>query len=453
MVRPEDTIIAIATPAGNSLKGIIRLSGPKTFRIIKGLFSPRLTDSYCKSHGKTIEGTLQLKGMNTPAALYLMKSPHSYTREDAVEIHTIGAEVLLQEIVRQFLAKGARLAQPGEFTRRAYLNGRINLAQAEAVLDIIKSQNERELALANKQLQNHFAKRVTFINSRLLDLISRIELSLDFSDQDFKIIQPEEIKTALKYLTGQLGSMLKSQEQSQTHKEGVVCVLFGRTNAGKSNIFNRLVPDKKNIVSPVAGTTRDYIEGVYTHGGKRFIIFDTAGMTGVPDNRTKQSRRLANQTLGSADIRIMVIDGHRGITKNDRALSAKLDAGKSIIALNKCDLSIKSNAAFGKTCVVRTSARTGQGITALKEALVKLVSNNQIDRSSSDITVNNRHRNCLDKTLSSLKHALSVVDKEQTYELVALDLREALDSLGQITGQSVTDDILNNIFSRFCIGK
>ncbi|MFH1226949.1 MAG: tRNA uridine-5-carboxymethylaminomethyl(34) synthesis GTPase MnmE [Planctomycetota bacterium] len=450
MVSPDDTIIAIATPLGNSLKGIIRLSGPKTFGIIRSSFSPRITSKQYKARGKVVEGKLQLNDITVPVACYLMKAPRSYTREDMIEIHTIGSGAMLQEVIRHFLAKGVRLAHPGEFTKRAYLNGRINLSQAEAVLDIIKSRNERELSLANKQIENHFANGITAIANRLFDLAGRIELALDFSDQDIEIIRPGEIKSSVQNTVQQLGSMLKFQTQSQACKDGIICVLCGRANAGKSSLFNRLVPDKKNIVSPVAGTTRDYIEGICNYRSKRFRIFDTAGLSGASTNLSKQSRELTNQTLRSADICIIVIDGHQSSAGNNLTLPKNRGYAKTITVINKYDLGVKSKNYSKKTESIRTSARTGYGITALKKALVGLVSNNQIDRSSSDITVNSRHRECLNKCLSILKHSLITFNN---YELVALDIREALNNLEQIVGRTPANELLDNIFSRFCIGK
>ena len=491
MMVDRDTIIAIATPLGNSLKGIIRLSGPAALRLIRSSFSPQLVAKQYAIKGKAVEGNLNLNDVAIPAALYLMKLPHSYTRDDVVEVHTIGAQVLLQMIVEYFIGKGARLAQPGEFTKRAFLNGRLSLSEAEAVLDVIKSRSDREFRLAQSHLKGYFTGRIRMIKQDLLDLISRIELALDFSDQDIEVITDVQVRDILKRAEKGINNIISNQADEQIHKEGVVCVLCGRVNVGKSSLFNRLVPDRRNIVSPIAGTTRDYIEGTLDYGNKRFRIFDTAGImknTGPEVIRTSlrlrklstEAQRRTSQLSKDADIYLMVIDGHQGIARGDRNIISELNRQKMILVINKSDLSIVRKHTPAGIVSVKTSARTGDGITGLKRAMNKFAGTT--DRSSNDMSINTRHQECLKRALASVRRALSamgraadnssaVSDKgalqptipgshslplklpEYKYELISVDLRDALSALGEIVGETVTDDILNNIFSRFCIGK
>jgi tRNA modification GTPase len=401
-----------------------------------------------------------------------MKAPRSYTKEDVVEIHTFGAKVLLESIVEYFISKGARLSTPGEFTKRAFLNGRINISQAEAVLNIIHSFSEREHRLAISQLCKHSFSYLKQINNQLIDLISRIEISLDFSDQDIsldpegsrdenpegEIISYHQIKNTINSISARIREILDTSRSQSISSEGVICVLCGKTNAGKSSLFNKLVEDRKNIVSPLPGTTRDYIEGTFTYQNTFFRLFDTAGPDGHPDEISCEARKRTDEILKQADIYLMVIDGSQKSDVQDMAIYKRLDHDKTIVVINKIDKQ-DSSFKFHGSCnmiTVSASAYTGKGIASLKKILLKLSNSKPPERSSDENIINMRQQENLKLCLDSLDKAKAGVRKRLSYEFIVLDLRQALDLINSATGTEknlITDDILNNIFSRFCIGK
>jgi tRNA modification GTPase len=471
-----DTIIAVSSPAGNSLRGIVRLSGPEAFRLVNAAVGHLL--SY-KQSWEVIYCSLRIQFVNRqtiaiPVTLYLMPTPHSYTREDVVEIHTFGSKVLLESILQYFIRKGARLAQPGEFTKRAFLNGRISLSQSEAVMNIIHSSTEREHHLAVNQLHQHSFQQLREINQQLLNLVSRMELALDFSDQDIEIISPEQITDWLNRIITGISKTLKESSGYSATTDGITCVLCGRPNTGKSSLFNCLVTSRKNIVSAIPGTTRDYIEGKFSHKNTAFRLFDTAGINS-PATKTPLPVR-------QADIYLMIIDGSQGLVKQDNAILKRLKPAKTILVINKTDLSLLSdNGQTGKLAnwktPIKTSALTGSGIPALKNALIKLAHATPPERSSDRTLINLRQQENLRASLELLNKALSGAKRGTSYEFIGLDLKDTLEQLNLALGSFstggadpelpasreglgygahkniATDDILNNIFSRFCIGK
>ncbi|MBI4711710.1 MAG: tRNA modification GTPase [Planctomycetes bacterium] len=488
----EDTIIAISSPVGNSLRGIIRLSGPDAFRLVGASFNRRFPFGSWRS----IAGVLKINCSKVPVTLYLMKSPHSYTKEDVVEIHTVGAMPLLKSIVEYFTGRGIRIAQPGEFTRRAFLNGRIGLAQAEAVLNVITATNAREHQLSVASLAvDHFTCDVKTLQQELVGLIGQMEIGLDFSDQlepvrafgpapaeagrgqktvtgfypvpqagDIEVIPAGQVKAALQSIYARTASLLKSGHSANVHKDGIICVICGKPNVGKSSLFNRLVRERKNIVDAAPGTTRDYIEGVLDYRGRRFRVVDTAGLGEGSNEIAEIADRKTKDALQEADIYLFVVDGRRGMSKPDKDIYRRLDPAKTIMVANKIDLGVRplfsaSSAPppaprlrrAGLRCL--TSARTGKGIAGLKAACHKLVATRLPERSSSAGLINLRQRDSLNRALDALRRARQSVRTGLSYEFGLVDLRRALDALGEIVGTIATEDILNNIFGQFCIGK
>ncbi|MEK7448438.1 MAG: tRNA modification GTPase [Planctomycetota bacterium] len=499
-----DTIIAIATPIGPSLKAIIRLSGPESFRLIKKVFtrtrSPATGPDSIRTRPLTsflsysaVDGYINIK-IPIPATLYLMKSPYSYTKEDIVEIHTIGTTPLLDSILSYFIQCGVRLAQPGEFTKRAFLNGRIDLTQAEAVLKLIRAGSDQESRLALNSLTGRFARQVKDIQQQLVDLISRLELNLDFSDQEIEIITPQTVRTTIETLINNIHQILQSSKKHKIFKDGIIAVICGRPNTGKSSLFNRLVPDKKTIVTTLAGTTRDMVEGKCLTGQTLFRIRDTAGIIINPASsgtnhaprcpsgggtsretsdlsrpgRGKSAlmdkiKKITVQSFNEADLFILVLDGSRPLTLQDKtmALKATLVPDRTIVLLNKNDLTQRIRPEmvrkfFNKPplTIVSTSSKTGKGIEHLKTIMVRLSRGSKTGRFSNSFLINTRQENHLKQALLALEKAEAIVKKTKvTDELLTIDLREALDQTGAIVGQVVTDDILNHIFAEFCIGK
>jgi tRNA modification GTPase len=386
-----------------------------------------------------------------------MKAPRSYTREDIVEIHTLGVPPLLNMLLDYFTKKGAHMAQAGEFTRRAFLNGRIDLAQAESVLNIIKARNERELVLAVRQLKGDFSNHTQRLNEMMKRLLSRLELSLDFSDQDIAIITGEEIKKSVAKLISELSRLLKGQQETAVFKEGVSLVICGMPNVGKSSLFNRLLKKERAVVMPLAGTTRDVIEADFKIKGHGFRLFDTAGLgktrdkTGIQEIAARKTRGIIEQ----ADMFLFVIDGSRPVSNEDIKILRRLPPERVLLIINKSDLNQKISDQVirrklkYKDIICRVSALKGNGITELAKRLNGLLKESKTDKSSAPYIISARYRENLSRALESLKRAKST----PSAELVAFELREALNQLGNITGATTPDDVLNNIFSRFCIGK
>lgn len=448
-----DTIIAVSSPAGNSFKGIVRLSGPRAFGLIQRTISKRIP---AKNTWYSLATGININQLKIPARLFLMRAPRSYTREDVLEIHIPGSKVLLEAILQYFTSKGARLAQPGEFTRRAFLNGRLSLPQTEAVLDIIHSSSEQEHRLAVNQLNRHSFRQLLEINRRLLGLAAQIELALDFSDQDIEMIPPAEVKKTIDSILKDIRAVLQAGAKDKTvSNDGVLCVLCGRPNVGKSSLFNRLVKNRRNIVSPVPGTTRDYIEGRFSHKGTAFRIFDTAG---IPADRLTGQQADRFQT----DIYLFVIDALTGLTKRDQAILKRLAPEKIILVINKIDMQnpVSRNLyPASKFQPVRVSALTGRNIPALKDTLTTMVKSSPPERFAGQALINLRQQEDLKKCLGYLVQAQKACGLRHSYELITLDIRPALDRLNSCLGSFsagkiiVANDILNNIFSRFCIGK
>ncbi|MBI5778502.1 MAG: tRNA uridine-5-carboxymethylaminomethyl(34) synthesis GTPase MnmE [Planctomycetes bacterium] len=445
----DDTIIAVSSPSGNSLKGIIRLSGSRAFSLVQRAINKRIL---WENIWRSLDVTLNINQSKIPATLFLMPAPRSYTREDVVEIHVPGSRILLEILVEYFTRKGARLARPGEFTQRAFLNGRLNLTQAKAVLDIIHASSEQEHRLAVNQLNQYAFRHIKEINQHLLELACQIELTLDFSDQGVEIIPPQQIKTSLKRIIADINKILQESSGRSAGADGISLVLCGRPNTGKSSLFNCLVKDRRNIVSPVPGTTHDYIEGTFSYRNTEFRIFDTAGI----DRPTAETPLPMRQ----ADIYLLVIDSSIGVTKQDQATLKRLNPSKTILVANKTDLFPK-NSTFHipHSAFYKCSARTGSGIIALKDSLVKKIKAAPPERASSRTLINLRRQETLVSCLKSLNQALTGVNNLTSYEFVALDLKDALERLNMALGDFAAgkhlaaDDILNNIFSGFCIGK
>ncbi len=471
MVDP-DTIIAIATPSGVARKGIIRLSGPLSFSVINQRFLPDkpLAGSLRElPHYSSSPGHLEITNPKTkiPVWLYLMKAPRSYTREDVIEIHTIGSAPLLELVIEDLTRDtGIRLARPGEFTQRAFLNGRIDLAQAESVLDIIKSHNEQSLKSALNQLQGSFSDEISNIQQKLMDLVANLEAALDFSDQDIQIITQQEVGNHINNMRGQLSNLLKSGRSNQVFEHGVRAVLYGRPNVGKSSLFNCLIHDKQVIVTSIPGTTRDVLEGLLASSQNQVRLYDTAGLfnshpskkSSKPDELNHKIHKQTQKFLESAELYLMVVDTSRKINAQDKEILRNLDPTRTILVLNKSDLptkestaKIKQSIGYKTRPVIATSGRTGRGINLLKRTIFKMAQG--MDRVTGDFYINTRHQLSLDSALKGLTQAGSSLERNQGYELIALDLKEALDALGEIIGKTHSEDILDRVFSRFCIGK
>ena len=453
-----DTIVATSSPAGRSLRAIVRMSGPDAVRIASGIFSRKLDSLATYS---SAEGFVRLPSeeLRFPAIAYVMLAPRSYTREDIVELHVPGSPPLLEALTQSLIAAGARPATPGEFTRRAFLNGRIDLTQAEAVQAVIHSRSEAELRVSQAQLSGSLRRAADAIRGKLIALLARVEASIDFVDQDIVLIEDAEALS----LIGELESDISSINRADVFappKDGVRTVICGIPNAGKSALLNALAGHARAIVTPVAGTTRDTVEHAMNIEGVMFRLVDTAGVRAASSAITSEATARAEHAVESAELVLCVIDAARQFARRANVLWERVAANAAplVTVLNKCDLPEQiAETQIGRFAqrgpVVRVSALTGAGLDDLREELSRTVRSRAIDRSAHSFWLSARHHAALARALESLGAARRALDDRIGLEFAAADLHSALDSVGEIVGLTTADDILDVIFSQFCVGK
>ena len=457
----EDTIAAIATPPGLGGIGIVRVSGPQSRDIAYLLFRPSKRDDGFKSHHLYHGDVISPENGTVidEVLLSLMMKPHSYTGEDVLEINCHGGSVILQTVLSEVIKAGARLAEPGEFTKRAFLNNRIDLSQAEAVLEMIMAKTDRGLALAVSHLKGDLAEKTEAIRTSILDVLVILDASIDFSDEDIEVSYPLEIAKKIDVITDELQKLALTYREGKIHRDGINAVITGRPNVGKSSLLNRLLGEERAIVTPIPGTTRDFIEEVISIRGMTVKLTDTAGIREPENIIEKEGVRFVWEKLSQADVVIVLLDGSEALTKEDKKIIKKNEAKKLLLVINKADLhhmlDERELVAITPDVIqpVWVSAKHGDGIPALKDAIHRLVLNHPNDYNAKIIISNIRHKMAIEKTADLLSKARDAALSGLSPEISALDVREALDCLGQITGQTVTEEVLGRIFSTFCIGK
>ena len=392
-----------------------------------------------------------------PATLYIMRAPASYTREDIVEIHTFGNPAIQESLIDRLVRLGARPAGPGEFTRRAFLNGRIDLAQAESVQAIVKARSDAECRAALGSLTGRLSDRIRELRDRLAELSAEVEVSLDFSDQDVEIISFRTVTERLRPIRDKLAHLLESKSEGGIRHYAVCATLFGPPNAGKSSLFNAILRRHRAIVSPTPGTTRDSIEALLVVKDIELLLVDTAGLHPPRDDIEAVAVARSHESVQRADLGLCVLDISRA--PNDDALRAVagLDPRRAIVILNKTDLGVRSSSLEPiLPAVVETlsvSALTGDGIPDLVNRIVGRVRQGQVDRYPDELMVNARQEGLLNEALRALSRIPECNGVHAPMDLVAQDLREALFALSELTGDYVTEDVLDRIFSNFCVGK
>ena len=456
----DDTIAAIATPSGEGGIGIVRISGKEAISIADKIFSSprgkRLKDA--KSH-TIIYGFIvdPVTGKKIDEVLVsVMRAPNTYTKEDVAEINCHGGLIPMRRTLELILMEGARLAEPGEFTKRAFLNGRIDLSQAEAVIDIIRAKTEQAGKIALQQLEGRLSKKIKGIMDSITDLCAYIEACIDFPEEEIDTMKKDEMVRSMQTLKEELMALAKSYDHGRLFREGVSAAIVGKPNVGKSSLLNALVQRDKAIVTEMPGTTRDVIEDYLNINGLLLIIMDTAGIRETHDLAEIEGVKRSLKAIEQADIVLAVLDCSRPLDEADMELIEKVKDKKTVFVINKSDM---PNIAFRSSDlslqpVVEISALKGEGIDELKNAVYSLcISANERCSREGLLITNIRHRHLIESASVLLHEAEDAFMNDQPLEIVAISMRESLDSLGEIIGAVTAEDILNKIFSEFCIGK
>ncbi|MBN1384871.1 MAG: tRNA uridine-5-carboxymethylaminomethyl(34) synthesis GTPase MnmE [Elusimicrobia bacterium] len=457
-INSDDTIAAISTLIGESGIGIVRLSGKNSIKIVSKIFRPnsQKTVNTLATHTVNLGKILDKKKFIDEVLLTVMKAPKSYTREDVVEISCHGGIAALKKTLELCLKHGARIAEPGEFTKRAYLNGRIDLSQAEAVCDIIKAKTDVALSCAVNQLHGTLTDIINEQKSKIVDMLATIEVSIDYSEDE--IPQRDDTGTVKKINDAEkpLKKILSTFQTGRIFQEGVRTAIIGKPNVGKSSLLNVLAGQEKAIVTEVPGTTRDIIEETINVFGIPLILTDTAGIRGHSQNIVeKKGIEKTKKILNNADLILFVLDSSNKFSPEDFHIAEMLVSKKVILVLNKSDLPSKIGNILElklDASVVKVSAIRNEGIEKLKRVIYNLFIKGNINTSEFFIT-NTRHKTLIENAINALEKAKNSCISGASEEFIALDLRAALNCLGEITGEVPTEEILNRIFSNFCVGK
>jgi tRNA modification GTPase len=455
-----DTIAAISTPLGVGGIGIVRLSGPQAREILDRIFRRRGGKEPLRSHRFYLGEILRPQDQSVideVLAVY-MEKPKTYTREEVVEIQAHGGVLVLQEILEAALRCGARLAEPGEFTRRAFLNGRIDLTQAEAVIDLIQSKTRRSLGMANLQRQGRLGREVQEIREDLADLLALLEAGIDFPEEEVQGLSGGDTLRRLRAAQEKLDSLLRTYDEGKIYRQGIAAVIIGRPNVGKSSLLNSLLREDRAIVTPIPGTTRDVIEEVANIRGIPLRIMDTAGLRHTRDAVEIEGVKRTRDRLAQADLVIWVVDGTEPLTAEDLDILPEVRERKSVVAINKNDLPRRLNpqdlaGPLPGVPLIPVSALHHSGIDLLEGAIREVVLNGQEDSSSEVLLSNLRHKQALERAREALARALEASGANLSPEFISVDLGQALHALGEIVGETTSEDILDRIFSQFCIGK
>ena len=456
----SDTIAAIATPLTSSGIGIIRISGEDAISVAEKIFVPgrkgkRLSDeaSYTAHYGYIWDEEERIDEV----ILLIMRGPHSYTAEDTVEIDCHGGVLVMKRILETVLKQGARIAEPGEFTKRAFLNGRIDLSQAEAVMDVIHSKNEYALQASIRQLDGAMSDRVKALREKLIYEIAFIESALDDPEHISLDGYAEHLECILYTIKGELQKAISSFENGRIMTEGIKTVILGKPNAGKSSLMNVLLGEERAIVTDIAGTTRDTLEENVKLHGLSLNLIDTAGIRDTEDIVERIGVERARKIADEADLLIYVVDGSRPLDDNDMQIMELIRERKAIVLLNKTDLSpgldeAKLEEMTGRE-VIPVSAKEQKGIDCLEQKIQEMFISGEIDFNDELIITNMRHKNAMESALKSLQLVEKSIEDQMPEDFYSIDLMDAYEQLGMILGESLEEDLVNEIFSHFCMGK
>ena len=454
------TIVSISTAPGIGGIGIIRMSGDQTFEILEKIFVPKVYQEIEKIKGYTIKyGNIVENGEIIDEVLVsYFKEPRSYTTENMCEINSHGGSVIVRKILEVCLKNGAELAQPGEFTKRAFLNGRIDLAQAESVIDVINAKSDREAKSGIKQLEGYLSKEIKSIKQEILDVLVNVEVTIDYPEYDTPEVQENEMRCMLESVGNKLKKLEKSFDNGKIIKDGIKTAIIGKPNAGKSSLLNAILKEERAIVTDIAGTTRDTIEEFVTVNGIPLKLVDTAGIREASDEVEKIGVAKSIKQAEEADLIIAIFDSSKDLTGEDLDILKLIKNRKSIILLNKTDLNAKITEKDERLCqvtdnILKISALNKTGIENLYQKISEMFNLNEINLDNEILITNIRHKNIISKAIENTKKANEALNMNMPIDIITIYIKDILEDLGEITGEVVTEDIINEIFSKFCLGK
>lgn len=453
-----DTIAAISTPRGEGGIGIVRISGKESMCILSKIFRPaskkKIEDlrNFSINYGHLYDGDELIDEV----MVSIMRGPKTYTKEDIVEINCHGGFLITEKVLELVLKSGARLAEIGEFTRRAFLNGRLDLTQAEAVIDLIHGKTEKSLSLSLNQLRGDLREQIEDLKKKLLDVAAHVNVVLDYPEEGIDDPLPDDLVDNLHEVVNTTDRLIRSYNKGKMIKEGVKTAIVGKPNVGKSSLLNSILREERAIVTHIAGTTRDVIEEVVNLKGIPLVLIDTAGIRKTDDLVENIGVEKSKKMMEKADLVLFVLDNSRELEEEDLKIYEKIDADKVIGIINKTDvdskLDVSSLTKIKKW--MKISAKENRGIDEMEDEIYRYVIAGQVEDSSQKIVITNvRHRSALEKTKQAVENIFETLDMGLPMDLIAVDLKEALDSLSEVTGEISNEDLLDHIFSNFCVGK
>lgn len=457
-----DTFAAIATPLGEGGVGIVRVSGPGSLNIMKVVFKecPDKVEPRHVYYGHALDASGNV--IDEMICIY-MRAPHTFTGEDVVEFQAHGSNVSLRLIVMSAISAGARIADPGEFTKLAFLNGKLDLSQAEAVIDLIKARSEKPLSIASDQLNGSLGQEIVAIRNNIKDVLAQMAVNIDFPDEDIEQVSCDEFITELKRQNDRLQSLIKSSEFGKIAREGIKIALVGRTNVGKSSLLNGLLGENRAIVTDIPGTTRDTIEESSSIGGYPIVVVDTAGIRDTDDVIEQIGIERSKNEIEEADLVVMVADGSTELAAEDFEIAEHVANKKVMLVINKEDLGmtaaqsdidkLKSIIGCDTGDIVYTSVKTVKGIGKVRDAIKRNLARGFIKSDGGNIVTNERHKDALVRAKAALVHGIELLEMREPLEVAEIEVHDSFQILGEIIGETASEEILDTVFSKFCLGK